>query len=83
MFEAVFAPRARSHYDGLSADEQAQIDEIVHLLESDPWADEETKVVGNMGRWAAGVYDDGRWEVVYRVLDDRFIEIVGISRISG
>jgi hypothetical protein len=37
----------------------------------------------NLEDWAAGVYDDGRWEVAYRILDDRFIEIVGIHRIDG
>jgi hypothetical protein len=30
-----------------------------------------------------GICDDGRWEVAYRVVDDQFIEIVGISRLRG
>jgi hypothetical protein len=52
-------------------------------LEADPWADDNTKFTGLVGRWAAGVFDDGRWELVYRIVDNRFIEIVGISRIGG
>ena len=30
-----------------------------------------------------GLYDDGRWEIAYQLVDDRFIEIVGISRIGA
>jgi hypothetical protein len=36
-----------------------------------------------MENWVAGVYDDGRWELVYRILDGRFIEIIGFRRISS
>lgn len=83
MFEAVFLPRARAVYAALSADDRAAVDRITRLIESDLWADGETKFTSLLDRWAAGVYDDGRWEVVYRILNDRSIEVVGISRITG
>ncbi len=83
MFETAFSPEIRVFYDRLEPHEQAQLDQIVRLLELNPWSDSPSKTTVNMGRWAAGVYDDGRWEVVYRVVDDRFIKIVGIGRIGG
>ena len=81
MFEAVFLPSARAIYDRLSAIEQDEIDRIVHLIESDPWLDGATKFPVTIDPHAAGVYADGRWEVVYRVVDNRFVEVVGFSRV--
>ena len=36
-----------------------------------------------LGSVGMGVYDDDRWEVVYRIVDDRFIEVLGISRVGA
>lgn len=83
MFEAVFTPDARTVYDALSDTDQAEVDAVIRLLEIDPQADDETTVSVTLGGIGFGVYDDGRWEIVFRVLDDRFIEVIGISRVSG
>ena len=81
MFEAVFVPSARAIYDRLGAMEQAEIDTIVRLIEADPWPDGATKFAVTIGLQAGGAYADGRWEVAYRVVDSRFIEIIAISRV--
>ena len=52
-------------------------------LEQQPRSNDETQFTVEMPEWTAGVYDDGRWGIVYCILDDRFIEIVGIKRIAG
>ena len=83
MFEAILLPAARAAYDRLSGDEQADVDRIIRLLELNPWADDTTKFTTTIGRRTAGVYDDDRWELVYRIVDDRFIEVLGISRVAG
>jgi hypothetical protein len=63
--------------------DQAEVDRIITLLELNPWSDDISKFTAVLERWAAGVYDDGRWEVIYRVVDDRFIEVVGMTRITA
>lgn len=83
MFAAIFVTEARAVYDQLSGDDQAEVDGIIRLLELNPWADDTTKFTTVIGRWAVGVYDDNRWEVVYRVVDDRFIEVIGFTRIRA
>ena len=81
MFEAVFVPSVRAIYDRLSAIDQAEINAIIRLIEADPWPDGATKYAVTIGPQAGGAYADGRWEVVYRVVDDRFVEVIGISRV--
>jgi hypothetical protein len=83
VFEAIYLPEARATREALSDEERADIDRIVRLIEINPWADDTTKFAVRIGRWMAGVYDDDRWEVVYRVVDDRFIEIAGINRVGS
>lgn len=80
MFEFVFVGRARRQYQSLSPEEQDEIDEVIRLLELDPWPDRIGK-----GQLAApplilNAYDDGRWQITYRVVDYRFIEIFAIAR---
>lgn len=80
MFEAVLLPEAEKGRDLLDSADRAEVNRIIRLLELDPWSDDETKATITLGGIGFGVYDDGRWEVVYRVLDNRFIEVAGISR---
>jgi hypothetical protein len=83
VFEAILLPDARRARDRLAEVDRREVNRIIRLLELNPWADNTTKFVVNLGQDIAGVYDDNRWEVVYRIVDDRFIEVIGISRISG
>ena len=83
MFEAIYLPAARATREALSEEQRADIDRIVRLIEINPWADDTTKFAVRIGRWTAGLYDDDRWEIVYRVVNDRFVEVVGINRIGG
>jgi hypothetical protein len=73
VFERVFTPEGRADYDRLSADEQAEVDHILEDLERQPRSDERTRMTFDMPDWTAGVY----------ILDNRFIEIIGIRRIAG
>jgi len=83
VFESILLPDARAERDALKDAERAQVNMIIRLLELDPWGDGETKFTTTMENWVAGVYDDGRWELVYRILDSRFIEIIGFRRINS
>lgn len=83
MFESIFLDKARTFYERLPESEQQDIDRILHALELDPSGDTETTNLIALGAVGFGVYDDGRWEIVFRVLDDRFIEVAGISRIQS
>jgi hypothetical protein len=82
VFETVLLPEARAARDALSHAERADVDRVLRLLELNPWADGVTRFTLVLGGVGMGVYDDERWEIVYRILDDRFIEVVGISRIG-
>jgi hypothetical protein len=83
VFEAVFTSEARADRARLGPDEREEVNSIVARLEQQPRSNDETQFTVDMPEWTAGVYDDGRWEIVYRILDDRFIEVVGIRRIAG
>ena len=83
MYEAVFLDEARAAYDALTAGDREEVDRILERLESDPHGDDVTTFIVRLTGYIAGVYDDGHWEVVYRVVDARFIEVVGIARIGA
>jgi hypothetical protein len=83
VFETVLLPEARAVRDALNEEDRADVDRITHLLEINPWADDATKFTAAIGQRTVGVYDDGRWEMVYRIVDDRFIKVLGITRIKG
>ncbi|MBI2760130.1 MAG: hypothetical protein HYX51_01725 [Chloroflexi bacterium] len=83
MFEVIYLPAARATRESLSEGERADVDRIVRLIEINPWADDTTKFAVRIGRWMAAVYDDDYWEIVYRVVDDHFVEIVGINRVGS
>ncbi len=59
------------------------MDRILEDLERQPGFDERTRITFDMPDWTAGIYDDGRWEIVYRIVDNRFVEIVGIKPINA
>jgi hypothetical protein len=82
MFEAVLTDEARAFYEHLTMSKREDLDRILHALEADPSGSAETTALATLGGIGFGVYDDGHWEVMFRVLDDRFIEVVGISRIT-
>jgi hypothetical protein len=83
VFEAVLLDDARAAYERLDPNDQADVDRILHLLELSPWTDGVTRFTAVIGDVGMGVYDDDHWEVVYRVVDLRFIEVVGITRIES
>jgi hypothetical protein len=83
VFETVLTPEARADYDRLHPDDQAEVDSILDRLERQPGSNDQTQFTVEMPDWTAGVYDDGRWECVYRILDDRFVEVIGIKRIDS
>ncbi len=79
VFEFVLVGRARSMYDAFTPEEQAEIDRAIRLLELDPWPDKIRKSVLAVSPLILNAYDDGRWQITYRVVDYRFIEIFAIS----
>jgi hypothetical protein len=83
VLEAVFTPEARAKHGALNADERADLDRILRQLELNPWRDGVTKFTVFVRGQLVGVYDDGAWEVAYRVVDDRFLEVVGFTRLAG
>ncbi|MGH2584883.1 MAG: hypothetical protein ACRDJE_08220 [Dehalococcoidia bacterium] len=83
MFEAILLPEARAARDLLNDEDRIEVNSIIQILELNPWTDDITKFTVVINDVGLGVYDDGRWEVVYRVVDDRFIEVIGISHIRG
>jgi hypothetical protein len=80
LFEHVFLGRARQQYEALSAEEQEDLDRAIRLLESDPTHDGATKRDLPVPPIIISLFDDGRWRISYRVVDDRFLEIYAIGR---
>lgn len=83
MFEIALLPEARAALDALNEADQGDVARVLRLLELNPWQDGVVKFVMIVGGVGVGVYDDYRWEIVYRILDERFIEVVGISRVQN
>lgn len=83
MFEVVITGQARSVYDALQDTDLAQVNAIIDRIESDPWGDDEVMFTVVLAGEVMGVFDDGHWEVAFRVVDDAFIEVVGLSKIDS
>jgi fumarate hydratase subunit beta len=77
VLETVIDPEVRDRYLTLTDEERDDLDRVLQLLELNPWTDNVTKFTATFRGRAVGIYDDGRWEVAYRLVDDRFLEIVG------
>lgn len=81
LFEHVFLGGAPAQYDALNAEDQEDVDRAIRLLESDPRHDGVTKRDLPLPPIIISIYDDGRWRISYRVVDDRFLEIYAINRV--
>jgi hypothetical protein len=81
VFEHILLGRSREQYDALGPAEQDEVDTIIHELERDPWRDGRRKVELVMAPVVISLWDDGRWRISYRVVDNRFVEIYAIRRI--
>ena len=80
MFEAVFVGRSRAQHAALSAVERSDADRSIHQIELNPWIDGTTKISYLMAPLIFTLYDDDRWRIVYRLVDERFVEIFSITR---
>jgi hypothetical protein len=78
LLEVVLLEVARAVYNGLGPDDQAEVDQLLGILELNPWLDGLHKFYDQ----ASGndVYDNGAWSIVYRVIDAAFVEIWAIWR---
>jgi len=82
VLETIFDPEVRPNYMALPDAERTDLDRVLRLLELNPWGDDVTKFTAVIRGQPVGVYDDGRWEVAYRIVDDRFLEVVGFTRLA-
>jgi hypothetical protein len=83
VFEVVFVGRAREVYDTLPDADLAEVNAIVDRIEADPWGDDEVLFTVVLAGEVMGIYDDGRWEVAFRVVEDAFLEVVGLSKLAS
>jgi hypothetical protein len=81
MFEAVSRGGARAAYDRLDLSERAEVDRIIRLIETGPYADDARRIMVAVPPLVLSAFDCGTWQITYRVVDP-FIEIYGIKRIE-
>ena len=82
MPEYVLLGSARREYDDLSPAEQAEVDAIIRLLELDPWVDNVRKFALGTPGMQFTLYEDMRWQILYRVIDSEAVEIYIIERVT-
>lgn len=58
-FEFVVLGRSRAQYDALSPDQQAEVDEAIRRLESDPWEDGRRRASVVVAPLVLSAHDDG------------------------
>lgn len=75
MYEAVYLAGAREMLESLDLVERAEVEALVRLIEIDPWSVDLVTHAYSVGRRAAVVHNDDRWENFSRVVDDRLIEV--------
>ncbi len=80
MREAILRPGARDYYELMSDAEQAAIDERAAQLEYDSTPDG-IAIFEVPGTPDLFLYDDGTWQMRYRVPDDATIVILGIHHV--
>jgi hypothetical protein len=81
VFEFVLLGRARAQYEALDPDERADADRVIRLLEMNPWIDGVIKAEILVAPLVLSAFNDGRWRMIYRVVNGRFIEIFAITRV--
>lgn len=74
-FDVLIPADAKRFYEGLDEADQAEIDRLIGLLQSDPWVDDIHKFVYPSEVVVLTVYDDGRWVILYRLLENHIIHI--------
>ena len=79
-FDLLIRGEARRFYESLSGTEKEEVENILALLQSDPWVDSVTKFVMPAQVVVLTVYDDRRWVVVYRFLNNLVLHIWAIER---
>ena len=79
-FDVIFSPNARAFYNSLDALGQAEVTRIIALITLDPWIDGVTKFEYVSQVVVLTAYDDGDWVILYRILDDRVIQLWAIER---
>jgi hypothetical protein len=81
MFEAILVGGAIDAYEALSALDRAEVDRLIGIIELEPGIDELHKVQVPIPPDTLTAYDSGTWRIVYKLVDNAFVEIWGISRI--
>lgn len=83
MFEAVQIGRARMQYDALTPEERVEADRVIYSIELNPWVDGVLKFPFLVPPLMVTLYGDDRWQITFRVVDDRFVEIYAIGRVES
>ena len=82
VFEAVIPDSLKASLARYRPEDRQEIERLVRLIELNPWIDGEHKASVSVGSVVYSAYNNGRWHIVYRLVDSRFVEIHGISRIT-
>ena len=82
MLEPIFVGSARREYEALSPTDQSEINAVTRLLELDPWVDNVRKTNLSTPSITLILYEDERWRLLYRVVDERFIEEWAIEPVT-
>ena len=81
-FEDYFMPPARRALDALSEIDQADVRRRVNLLCRDPWVDYDTKFPREGEGPERFIFDDGEWEMIYRVDEGWVVVILSLAPVS-
>jgi hypothetical protein len=80
MFEAILRGRAVLVRAQLDEVWQQELDARLAYLESGPWLDGRRKFEFPLPPLILWLYADGVWRIVYRVVDNAFVEVYDIQR---
>ena len=82
MYEAILVGGAIDAYRALSRFDWNEVDRLIRIIEMEPGIDDLHTVQVPVPPNLMTAYDSGTWRIVYRLVDDAFVEIWGISRIG-
>jgi hypothetical protein len=81
MFEHVLIGFARAQFLALEPKDRDEVEQLIGLIELDPWIDGVHKFSIVVAPLVLTAYDNRIWQIVYRIRDNAFIEVTGIRRL--
>jgi len=80
LFDLLLLPPARRFLESLEGADLREVQRLLDIIAQDPFWDNETKVPFPVPPAIVSIYDNGRFRIIYHLLNSHVIRIWAIGR---